>query len=105
MKLPIILSPYGFCLILVASLFVSCNNETGEAKTGMETDSLSEEQKHLSENALKSLIIADGLEVTAVANEPMLQNPTNIDVDERGYRELCEACSLAVLLFCLWQLK
>ena len=91
MKLPIILSPYGLCLILVASLFVSCNNETGEAKTSMETDSLSEEQKHLSENALKSLTIADGLEVTAVATEPMLQNPTNIDVDERGRIWVCEA--------------
>ena len=91
MKLLTILSPYGLSLILVASLFVSCNNEAGEVKAGGETDSLSEEQKHLPENALKNLTIADGLEVTAIATEPMLQNPTNIDVDERGRIWVCEA--------------
>jgi putative membrane-bound dehydrogenase-like protein len=37
------------------------------------------------------LTIADGLEVTAMATEPMLQNPTNIDVDERGRVWVCEA--------------
>ena len=55
------------------------------------TDSLSETQMHLPENALSSLKIADGLEVTVVATEPMLQNPTNIDVDERGRIWVCEA--------------
>ena len=75
MKLPIILSPYGLCLILVASLFVSCNNEAGEVKAGGVTDSLSEEQKHLPENALKGLIIADGLEVTCYGNRTYAEKP------------------------------
>ena len=77
--------------MLVASFLASCNNEAGKEKAGIETDSLSEAQKHLPENALKSLTIADGLEVTAMATEPMLQNPTNIDVDERGRVWVCEA--------------
>jgi hypothetical protein len=33
---------------------------------------------------LKGLAIADGLAVHTIATEPMLKNPTNIDVDEKG---------------------
>ena len=60
-------------------------------KTETKSDSLTEEQKHLPENALKGLSIADGLEVHAFATEPMLKNPTNIDVDERGRVWVSEA--------------
>ena len=52
---------------------------------------LTENQKRLPENALKGLTIAPGLEVRTVATEPMLTNPTNIDVDERGRIWVCEA--------------
>ena len=48
-------------------------------------------QKHLPENALKGLILAKGLEVKAMASEPMLKNPTNIDVDEKGRVWVVEA--------------
>src|SRR5688572_15840487 len=84
----------SFCCLIVllcTGLLASCNNEAGKEKAGMDTDTLSEEQRRLPENALKSLTIADGLEVTAMATEPMLQNPTNIDVDERGRVWVCEA--------------
>lgn len=81
---------YSVALILV-SLFVSCNNAPGKAKAEIQADSLSDAQKHLPENALKSLRVAEGLEITAMATEPMLQNPTNIDVDERGRIWVCEA--------------
>ncbi|MEP7373010.1 MAG: PVC-type heme-binding CxxCH protein [Chitinophagaceae bacterium] len=91
MKLLNAISHSCFILLLSVSILVSCNNEAGKEKTGIETDSLTEAQKHLPENALKSLAIADGLEVTAMATEPMLQNPTNIDVDERGRVWVCEA--------------
>ncbi len=33
---------------------------------------------------VKGLVAADGLEVTLWASEPLLSNPTNIDIDERG---------------------
>lgn len=86
--------PLPSCLVfalLSAIILASCNNEAGRGEAGADTDSLSEAQKHLPENALKSLAVADGLEVTAFATEPMLQNPTNIDVDERGRVWVCEA--------------
>jgi len=82
---------YYFTTLVFACLLASCNNDVDKEKTENKTDSLTEEQKHLPENALKSLTIAEGLEVTAMATEPMLQNPTNIDVDERGRVWVCEA--------------
>ena len=74
-------------LILVL-LLTGCNNGTS---TTSSTDSLTDAQKRLPENALKGLDIFDGLEVHAVATEPMLKNPTNIDVDERGRVWVTEA--------------
>ena len=72
-------------------LLSSCNNAADSKKPEATSDSLSESKMHLPENALSSLAIADGLEVTAFATEPLLQNPTNIDVDERGRVWVCEA--------------
>ncbi len=34
--------------------------------------------------AVKQMVTADGLEVSLFAAEPMIQNPTNIDIDPRG---------------------
>jgi putative membrane-bound dehydrogenase-like protein len=34
--------------------------------------------------SLKKFVVADGLEVTLFASEPMLRNPTDMDIDERG---------------------
>ncbi len=85
-------SPKDYFIALgLVCLLASCNNASEKVKTDNKTDSLSETQKHLPENALKSLTVAEGLEVTAMATEPMLQNPTNIDVDERGRIWVCEA--------------
>ena len=67
----------------------SCNNSNNPVvKT---PDTLTEEQKHLPENALKGLEVFEGLDVRTVATEPMLKNPTNIDVDERGRIWVTEA--------------
>ena len=76
--------------LLLISFFVSCKNND-KSGAPVATDSLTEEQMHLPENALKGLVIADGLEVKAMATEPMLRNPTNIDVDERGRVWVTEA--------------
>ncbi len=83
-----------FQTVLVLSLFAflfSCNNNASNQQKTVASDSLTEEQKHLPENALKGLVVADGLEVKPVATEPMLKNPTNIDVDERGRVWVTEA--------------
>lgn len=47
-------------------------------------EQLTEDEKRLPENATLGLDIRDGLEVGLMASEPMLLNPTNIDVDDRG---------------------
>ncbi|MCW3108783.1 MAG: c-type cytochrome [Segetibacter sp.] len=62
-----------------------------EAKAEVKTDSLTEQQKHEAENALRGLAVYNGLEVHTMATEPMLKNPTNIDVDDRGRIWVTEA--------------
>ena len=52
---------------------------------------LSDDDKHDPKYAVGSLNVAPGLEATLFAAEPMLTNPTNIDVDERGRVWVCEA--------------
>ncbi|MHA6246358.1 PVC-type heme-binding CxxCH protein [Pontibacter sp. CAU 1760] len=52
---------------------------------------LTEEQKRLPENAVLGLEAAEGLEVKLFASEPMMGNPTNIDVDAKGRVWVCEA--------------
>src|SRR4051794_11106739 len=45
------------------------------------------------EDTVKSFEIAEGLEATVWAAEPMLVNPTNIDVDSRGRVWVCEGAN------------
>ena len=78
-------------LLLAMSLLISCNNTNNQGKGVAQSDSLTEEQRHLPENALKGLSISEGLELHSFATEPMLKNPTNIDVDERGRVWVTEA--------------
>ena len=80
-----------FFYFIFSVFLLSCNNNNDSTIAENTGDSLSEEQLHLPENALKGLVIADGLEVQAMATEPMLKNPTNIDVDERGRVWVTEA--------------
>lgn len=47
-------------------------------------DQLTEAEKRLPENAVFGLEVHRGLKVGLMASEPMLLNPTNIDVDDRG---------------------
>jgi putative membrane-bound dehydrogenase-like protein len=77
--------------LLSAAILSSCSNNAATVKSDSKSDSVTAEQKHLPENALKGLTIAAGLEVHSFATEPMLKNPTDIDVDERGRVWVCEA--------------
>lgn len=47
-------------------------------------DQLTEEEKRLPENAVLGLDVKSGLKIQLMASEPMLLNPTNIDVDDKG---------------------
>ncbi len=51
---------------------------------------LTTEEQRLAQYALQGLEVADGLELTLFASEPMLTNPTNIDVDTKGRIWVCE---------------
>ena len=55
-----------------ASLLLSCNSDESSV-AAPSTDSLTEEQLRLPENALKGLVVAEGLEVKIMATEPMLK--------------------------------
>lgn len=74
-----------FALLILSS----CNSNSGSSAT--KTDTLTEAQQRLAENALKGLEVFEGLDVRTFATEPMLKNPTNIDVDERGRVWVTEA--------------
>lgn len=52
---------------------------------------LSDDDKHDPKYAVGSLNVAPGLEATLFAAEPMLSNPTDIDVDAKGRVWVCEA--------------
>lgn len=45
------------------------------------------------ENAVAGLDVHEGLEATLFAHEPMLSNPTNIDVDHRGRVWVCDVAN------------
>jgi putative membrane-bound dehydrogenase-like protein len=76
-------------LLISSILFLaSCKNQQGDATV---TDTLTDAEKRLSVNALKGLTTFNGLEVHTIATEPMLRNPTNIDVDDRGRIWVTEA--------------
>lgn len=80
------------CLALCISLglgSVSCNSNGAAGNAA--TDSLTDEQRREPANALKTLQLADGLEIQPFATEPMLINPTNIDIDEKGRVWVTEA--------------
>jgi putative membrane-bound dehydrogenase-like protein len=81
----------ALALVFLFLFNVSCNNQGSSNTNNNATDSIAELQKHLAENALKGLAVFDDLAVQIVATEPMLKNPTNIDVDEKGRIWVTEA--------------
>ncbi len=82
------------CIITSVSL-LNCNTNEQKSSTRAERDSayskLTDEEKRLSKNALAGLEVADGLQALLFASEPMMGNPTNIDIDSKGRVWVCEA--------------
>lgn len=77
------LSPCRLLLLLIITvLYSGCQQELPR--------SLSVEERRLAQHAIKGLEVIDGLELTLFASEPMLTNPTNIDVDTKGRIWVCE---------------
>ena len=71
-------------------IFQGCSSRN-DASSNSEQPSTIDFDPHLPENALKGLTIAGGLEVKPFATEPMLINPTNMDVDDKGRVWITEA--------------
>ena len=74
-------NPYIIILILFGGIY-ACTPATRPPLTDAE--------KRLPEHALDSMYIASDLKVGLFAHEPMLINPTNIDVDTKGRVWVCE---------------
>ncbi|PWK24378.1 putative membrane-bound dehydrogenase-like protein [Arcicella aurantiaca] len=85
---------YGIPTILLGgALFSSAYQKSSTSRfINHYVDSvLTESQKRLPENSLSGVKMADGLEVKTFATEPMLMNPTDIEVDARGRVWVLEA--------------
>lgn len=83
--IPLVLAVLGIGYFGYQKIIFSKNSKNIAIKT------LSEDDKRQPINALNGLEIADGLEVNTFATEPMLLNPTNIDIDSKGRIWVCEA--------------
>ncbi|WP_084097171.1 PVC-type heme-binding CxxCH protein [Cyclobacterium lianum] len=77
-------------LFLVVSISCSRENDS-EAISDHPFDQLSEEEKRLPENALLGIKVNEQVHASLFASEPMLTNPTNIDIDHKGRVWVCEA--------------
>lgn len=78
-------------LALLSVLTFSCENNKPQLSAD-EYAALTDEQKRSVEHALDGIEIADSrLELTLFASEPMMTNPTNMDIDDRGRIWVTEA--------------
>ncbi len=75
-----------FCLaVLLVSLCAGCGRSVPDVDLG------SDDPRRAPEYALENLEVADGLEAALFASEPMIVNPTNLAIDDRGRVWVCEA--------------
>lgn len=78
----------SFLFLLVISF--SCDEAT-ETASVHPFDQLNEEEKRDPANALLGIKVNETLEASLFASEPMITNPTNIDIDHKGRVWVCEA--------------
>jgi hypothetical protein len=68
---------------LLIALMIFGNDSFAENPSGVGTQAADE--------AARKLSLPDGLEVSVFASEPMVRNPTDMDIDERGRVWITEA--------------
>ena len=66
----------GLALVAAVAGLAGCSSDSADPRTPG--------------SALRSLDLYPGLEATLFASEPMLSNPTNLDIDERGRVWVCD---------------
>ena len=86
-KLPIFMA----LLVLLASGYRFSGLHLAANTWLSDYNELNDEQKRLPENATAGLDVTQGLTAQLFASEPMLSNPTNLDIDDRGRVWVCEA--------------
>jgi putative membrane-bound dehydrogenase-like protein len=84
-------SATAVALLVVLEAFTGISGKQSQFNVWAIDTPLTEAQKHMAKNGLKGLDVAPGLRVETMATEPMLINPTNIDVDEKGRVWVTEA--------------
>ncbi|MFT5884901.1 MAG: putative membrane-bound dehydrogenase-like protein [Arcticibacterium sp.] len=78
-------------ITLIGAIFIFSCNSNHQKLSDSAYNSLSEDDKRSVEYALEGIDLEDSdLELTLFASEPMMTNPTNMDIDARGRVWICE---------------
>lgn len=77
-------------LFILLVICLSCE-QAADTTSPHPFDQLTEEEKRMPENALLGIRVNESLEAGLFASEPMITNPTNIDIDHKGRVWVCEA--------------
>jgi putative membrane-bound dehydrogenase-like protein len=88
------LKKYFYLSLTAAVIFLAWNGK----EIGIDRSKLTEEQKRLPENATSALKVANGLNIALFASEPMMTNPTNMDIDDKGRVWITEAYNYRINL-------
>jgi len=70
----------SYLVLFFTCLIAACQH----APTSQKPEKLPDDQQRMAQNAIKGLQIDEGLYATLFASEPMITNPTNMDIDSRG---------------------
>jgi putative membrane-bound dehydrogenase-like protein len=89
--LKIVTKKYYVVIIISSLIFYGCKTQTTIKSSGNSIAAVTDTSIRSTAYALKDLSVVEGLNVELFASEPMLKNPTNIDVDERGRVWVTEA--------------
>lgn len=82
----------SICLLALFSAVVFSCKEAPKKLSDEEYSKLTDEEKRSPEHAVDGIVVADDrLELTLFASEPMMGNPTNMDIDDRGRIWVAEA--------------
>ena len=74
-------------LLFISLIFASCQQHSAPVQ---QPEKLPDSLQRLAKNALKGLQISDKLYASLFASEPMITNPTDMDIDARGRVWICE---------------